>query len=207
MPPKAVIFDLGGVLIERAFPPFSKHFGPHHGITAAKVSASLRRHWDPFCLGQISENEYWRRFSADLGIQNHPKKYGRLLRECFVLNNEVFEVAVQLRGQCALAILSNISKEWLDYLLKKYPLQKTFRYVFASAELGLAKPRTKSERDTKEMYLHAAEVMRLRPEDCVFVDDHEENLVPAAQIGMRPFLFRSIKELKGFLAGLGFLVE
>jgi HAD superfamily hydrolase (TIGR01509 family) len=40
------------------------------------------------------------------------------------------------------------------------------------------------------------EKLNIKPEECVFIDDHEENLVPARQLGMHTILFQSITQMK-----------
>ena len=73
---------------------------------------------------------------------------------------------------------------------------KVFDDVVESAKLGISKP-------DKRIYEHALRRFGLQPDECVFVDDKEENLAPAAEMGMRTVLFKSAKRLKDDLRKLG----
>ncbi|MCX6820954.1 MAG: HAD family phosphatase [Candidatus Aenigmarchaeota archaeon] len=73
---------------------------------------------------------------------------------------------------------------------------KVFDGVVESAKLGISKP-------DRRIYEHALRRFNLRPDECVFVDDKEENLAPAAAMGMQTVLFRSAKQLKDDLRKYG----
>jgi putative hydrolase of the HAD superfamily len=51
-----------------------------------------------------------------------------------------------------------------------------FDAVVISAEVGMRKPE-------RRIFLHAAEVLGLRPEECVFIDDIQANITAAEQVG------------------------
>jgi putative hydrolase of the HAD superfamily len=82
------------------------------------------------------------------------------------------------------ALLSN---SWgLDY----YPrdlLEELFEEIVISGEVAMRKP-------DPDVYLHTAERLGLRPEQCVFVDDHDDNIEAAAKIGMRTVHHRDTPE-------------
>ena len=42
-----------------------------------------------------------------------------------------------------------------------------------------------------------------KPEDCLFIDDVEENLEPAREMGIKTILFRSQEQLEEELKGIG----
>jgi putative hydrolase of the HAD superfamily len=56
-----------------------------------------------------------------------------------------------------------------------------FDAVVISAEVGMRKPEP-------EIFLHAAGLLGLAPEDCVFIDDVAANTTAAGELGMTPVL-------------------
>jgi len=60
-----------------------------------------------------------------------------------------------------------------------------FDAVVISGEVGMRKPEP-------EIYRHTAELLHLRPEECVFVDDLADNVRGAAAVGMVGVLHRGL---------------
>jgi epoxide hydrolase-like predicted phosphatase len=82
------------------------------------------------------------------------------------------------------ALLSN---SWgLDYYPREL-LEELFEEVVISGEVAMRKP-------DPDVYLHTAERLGLRPEQCVFVDDHDDNIEAAAKVGMRTVHHRETPE-------------
>lgn len=58
-----------------------------------------------------------------------------------------------------------------------------------SCEVGLKKP-------DPAIYQKAIEVAQCRPEECIFIDDKESNLVPARALGIVTILATSTEQIK-----------
>ncbi len=58
-----------------------------------------------------------------------------------------------------------------------------FDAVVISSEVGMRKPEP-------QIFLHAAELLRLSPQECVFIDDIEANITAAEQVGFTGVLHR-----------------
>jgi epoxide hydrolase-like predicted phosphatase len=70
-----------------------------------------------------------------------------------------------------------ISNSWGVHRYPRELFAELFDGVVISAEEGIRKP-------SRRMYELGAERAGVRPEDCVYVDDLEFNLTPAAELGM-----------------------
>jgi len=88
-----------------------------------------------------------------------------------------------LRPAYRVGILSNSDRSLRERLRDGLGIHDLFDAVVCSAEAGMAKPEP-------AIYRLAAGRLGLAPEACVFVDDHEPNVVAAEQVGMRALLFR-----------------
>ena len=78
-------------------------------------------------------------------------------------------------------VLSNMSKEYIEYL-RKMPVYSHFDGEVVSCEVGLTKPE-------KEIYTLLLERFGLEPSQTMFIDDRKENVETAAQVGIVPFHF------------------
>ena len=88
------------------------------------------------------------------------------------------------RGGYRLFVLSNMSKEYIDFL-RKMPVYQYFDGEIISCEEGLVKPE-------KEIYTLLLERFCLDPAQTMFIDDRNENVVAAAELGITPFHFDRI---------------
>ena len=78
-------------------------------------------------------------------------------------------------------VLSNMSKEYIEYL-RKMPVYSHFDGDVVSCEVGLTKPE-------KEIYTLLLERFGLEPSQTMFIDDRKENVEAAAEVGIVPFHF------------------
>ena len=69
---------------------------------------------------------------------------------------------------------------------------------YVSYQLGVRKPHP-------DAYLIPAKQMGVSPEDCIFVDDRQENCDAAIDVGMKAILFRDAEQLTKDLELLGIL--
>jgi putative hydrolase of the HAD superfamily len=81
-----------------------------------------------------------------------------------------------LQGKTRLALLSNAPPSLRD-LLEQLGLARYFDHMIISGEVDVRKP-------DPGIYQLALASLEVRPEDSLFVDDLEENLVAAREIGM-----------------------
>jgi len=77
--------------------------------------------------------------------------------------------------------MSNISKEDF-FALSEMMDWSVFDRVFDSGETGMRKP-------NPEFYRHVLQEINLAPEQVVFVDDKQENVLAAESLGMKAFIF------------------
>lgn len=117
-------------------------------------------------------------------------------RRAYMLNDDVMALIQKLHSNGYLTpSITNTPSErfaWDDRLSDGRP----FDGVVDSSKVGLRKP-------DRRIYELALRRFKLQPEECVFVDDKEENLAPAAEMGMRTVLFRNARQLKEELRKLG----
>jgi epoxide hydrolase-like predicted phosphatase len=114
--------------------------------------------------------------SADLPEPMEPEDLiARMLEDVRIDEDMVAAVRAARRAGIRTALLSN---SWgVDYYPREL-LEELFEVVVISGEVGMRKP-------DPDAYLHTVERLGLRPEECVFVDDHDDNVEAARRIGMR----------------------
>jgi len=123
-----------------------------------------------YSIGKLTQKEFWKTVPKEIEREflDSMKFDKRMLK-----NIEFFKKKGYLLG-----ILSNIPKEWGDYLVKKFNLQEYFSIIVFSGEHGTRKP-------DEKLYEIFMEKTRAKPQNCYFVDDSLINLKEARFLLMK----------------------
>ena len=91
----------------------------------------------------------------------------------------VVEYVHSLKKKCNIAILSNLMAFDKVRINKQYNLSK-FDKVYLSFEIGMRKP-------NKEIYEYVQNDLEINPQDILFIDDDEDNIMAAQACGWNTF--------------------
>lgn len=107
-------------------------------------------------------------------------------------DQSMIDYAKSFRGKYKVALLSNIDKGTMEKLFPERERHEIFDEFFVSGEIGITKPSPK-------IFEIAAERLGLRTDECVIIDDMQENVEGASVAGMESILFTSMPNLKSDL--------
>jgi putative hydrolase of the HAD superfamily len=204
MPPsslRAVVFDFGGVLWDMRWD-VARELDRTHGLPRSSVFETLYRSpsWHAIERGD-GDPEAWRD-EAHLALEARagrplPRLHDEWRRAQVAIDPNV-ELARALRPDYKLSILSNADRSLRRRLEDELCIHHLFDDIICSAEVGMAKPEP-------AVFGMACERLGLPADACVFVDDHEPNVVAAREAGMTAVLFRLDRgdDLRGQLSALG----
>ena len=82
-----------------------------------------------------------------------------------------------------LGILSNMGDGVLDYMRPRFSWLDQFDHLTWSCELGVVKP-------DPAIYLHTVKKLSVSPDQALFIDNLEKNIVGAEAVGLHAALFR-----------------
>lgn len=194
-----VIFDIGMVLVDFDWPSYINKFG-----YSEAVNEELGKY--------IFKSNMWR--ERDRGVKTEQEYIEMFIQQAPYLENEIREV---FRNIVSIVEVFPFSKEWVcsvkeqgykTYLLSNY--SKTsfendknkfdfMEYIdggVISYEINALKPE-------KEIYTVLLEKYNINPEEAVFLDDVEENLIGARALGINTIHVTSHEEAVNELAKLG----
>jgi epoxide hydrolase-like predicted phosphatase len=190
---KAVLFDVGGVLVESPF----KRMAPiaaAHGIdmkTFAQIAVGRGAYddgthpWHRIERGEITVEQFnsaTAEMATGMGVHNFPPlpDASILMRPEFVRPNMVALVRECRAQGLHTGIVTNNIAEWTVWR-ELFPLAHLFDDVIDSWEVGMRKPEAR-------IYELAAQRLGVTPGECLFLDDMLENLVGAQAVGMQTIL-------------------
>ena len=183
---EAIIFDFGGVMVPfnelDSFQEQEARLGLRPGSLAEMLWRSAD--WRLAEVGAITDEEYWRRIGAQLGLHT-PEAIRDFQQDLFRdarTDLQMANLVRRLRGRYRIGLLSNASDILPRLLRERYGLDGLFDVEVVSALVGLAKP-------DPAIYQLALERLGTAPEATVFVDDYEPNVAAAAELGIQGIHF------------------
>lgn len=177
---KNIIFDLGNVILKDN-PSIVLENLELSDETYQFIKSKFFDNWNELDLGNETLKEHFNNCELDSTIDNSVKE--RLLNyyKYRPFNNEVIELMNNLKSNnYNIFILSNNNKEAYDYLIK-LPIFEVVDGWIVSCDYHIIKP-------NKEIYIKLFETFNIKPEECFFIDDKEENIKVAKLLGMKGFV-------------------
>ena len=189
---KAVIFDYGGVLKDGT--PLPVEISEAFNISLEELDKLKDKTVPLFKLlnsGLIDEENFWHKIAEAIEkpLPSDCIRLGReIYRKRFSLNTKLLAFAKLIKSKgFKIAVLSNIA-EFQAEIIRENGGYDDFNPVVLSYEEKVNKP-------DLAIYLSALERIKLKPNECIFIDDKERNLLPARDLGMQTILAQSTEQI------------
>jgi 2-haloacid dehalogenase len=199
--PTAVVFDLGGVLIDWNPRYLYRKLFDDEAAMESFLADVVSPEWN----GQQDSGRTWAE-AVDVLTREHPEqrdliaaywhRWQETLGDAIAPTVDVLEEL--RRTGVRLFALSNWSAETFPVARPRYPFLETFDGIVISGEEKLAKP-------DPRIFRHLLDRYDLDPAATVFIDDSEANVRAAAAQGMIALRFEDAATLRRDLVGLGLL--
>lgn len=182
---KALLFDLGGVVLEVDFEQVFKSWAAHSTLDEVQIKSLFKmdERYQQHERGQIEASVFF----AHL---RHRLKLNATDHEMTAAWNDIFghEITTTLnaidgiRNKIPTYGFSNTNRTHQIYWEHHYPrIKSTFEKLYVSSEIGLRKP----DADAFEFILNDISV---KPNELLFFDDSSENIAGAKRLGIQTVL-------------------
>jgi len=173
-----VIFDLDGVLIDSEglyYRAYSEVLKPY-GVTVSR--AEYEEYWIAQGNGpEYVVAKYNLPVSPDELRQLRSPLYLQFLETEVTLMPHVKEALTRLVPRFSLTVATNSNREHLDFVLRRFGIDRFFLVTVARQDYRGAKP-------LPDAFLTAAEKLGLPPTRCVVIEDTYKGVLAAANAGM-----------------------
>lgn len=196
---KTVISDLGRVLIHFDNGIFIKKIAQFCPLTEEEITKMMFKELDlieAFDKGELTPKEFYNRVIQRLKAGVDYDHFFSIYNDVFSLNSTPVEVLKKLIGRYTLVLLSNTDVMRFGFIGRKFPEAMFFDEYVLSFEVGSMKPQPK-------VYRVVLERSGSRAEECVFIDDREENVEAARALGIKGILFSPQTDLESALKEIG----
>ncbi len=176
---KGIIFDMDGVIIDSN----SMHFENWSNVFKKRFDIKLKKEEFASRLGESAKDftQYFLdKYNLDLKIEevlpdimdNYHKNTHKLK-----LKKGIKEALVKFKKKYKIALATGANKDWALQIVTTFGISDYFDYIIAGNEVKKAKPEP-------EIFLKAAEVLNLKPEECIVIEDANLGLTAAKAAGM-----------------------
>jgi putative hydrolase of the HAD superfamily len=194
MSPRALVFDLAGVLLDFGGPDYvyARSNGRVDEEAYFRFWSEAKCAHDLHC-GRCSPEEFAREAVREWQLNVTPEVFLADYRTWFRGPYKgALELLEALRPKYRLACLSNANVLDVKRFREEVQLQRWLDACFYSNELGLRKP-------DPAAYLHVSRALDLPPGDIVFFDDSRENVEGAIAVGMQAHHVQGFADLARLL--------
>lgn len=197
--PKALIFDLGKVLVPFDFQRAYDRLEPVCGYPVAEIRRRMGNSGLVPMLesGQIGSRDFVSRLGAAMEVSFDYAQF-RDAWNCIFLPETLLSDSfiAGLKKRFPLVLLSNTNEMHFDILERNYPILRHFEKRALSHVVGAAKPDSR-------IYAKAVELAGCRAHECFFTDDIAEYVEGARSLGIDAVQFQSAEKLQQELAQRG----
>ncbi len=195
---RAVIFDLGGVLLRTENPQPRLDLAKRFGLTKNNLEklvfgseTSVQAE-----VGAVAPREVWNHVQKTLRIADEDLP---TFQDAFWagdrLDEDLLLFVNSLRGRYRTVLLSNAWSDMRKNVARRFGKLDAFEMQIFSAEVGLRKP-------SPEIFQLVLDLLGADPEEAVFVDDFSENIQAAQKLGLRTIQFKNAQQTRQDLVNL-----
>ena len=176
---KAVIFDLGGVLVNYDGYDTFTAVSELAGISMEEMYRFYQQHDHDFGTGKLSGLDYYQKLDEAYGLADNYEVFAT----AFCRNQQRNEAALafacelQARPHVKVGIISNTNEVHAHWLRTHLPEFQQFSSVILSNEVGLLKP-------DPAIFKLVLSQLNVPPAQAMFVDDAAENIAGGAAVGL-----------------------
>jgi epoxide hydrolase-like predicted phosphatase len=189
---KAIIFDLGGVLLRTA------DFAPREKL-AARLEMN-RYELEEFIFGgesgnraqrgEITVQEHWENLRRQINCS--PEEIKDLLDEFFAedqIDNALIDYIRKLHQSYKTALLSNAWDDLRQVIAEKWHFEDAFDIMIISAEECITKP-------DPRIFTLALTRLGVEANQAIFVDDMKRNIEGAKVVGLQAIQFQTSHQMR-----------
>jgi HAD superfamily hydrolase (TIGR01509 family) len=191
MPIRAVIFDLGNVVL-----PFDHRRACRAAARGTTLSAEevYRRVWGTdlvrrFDRGDLAPRAFFAELRQLIGYRGRDAELRRAWNDIFRPDPAMARLVRDLAARLPLVLLSNTNRAHFEFVRRRFPVVRLFRRRVLSYEAGLLKP-------DPAIYRLAVAKARADLGECLYVDDLPAYVTAASALGLLALRFLNARQLR-----------
>ncbi|MFA4833766.1 MAG: HAD-IA family hydrolase [Patescibacteria group bacterium] len=188
---KLIIFDCYGLVLNEGYPNTAKALAKEFGGRWQDYhKVFYHKYMNLAATRKITQKQAWLEpidyFKLPISLPEIKKLHYSLMK----LNKETVKLNRELnKGGYKTLLLSKNTRSQLADVTKKFGLKKIFKNIINTWELNLPK----ASEETLRLVLKR---FKVKPEEVIYIDDNESNLIDAKRMGIKTILIKDFKNMK-----------
>jgi len=199
LPVRGIISDLGRVIVDFDHHVCTRKLSKLSGKPEEEIHEYIymSKMDTRFDSGKITGKEFYKFIETYLKTGISFSEFSAIFSKIFTLMSPTIEFYRELK-ECGLkfCLLSNTNELHYSYCKKEYPELKLFESTVLSYKTGVMKPHPR-------IYIEAVNKLRLKPQECVYIDDIPEYAEAANLLEINGIRFKNIAQVRRELEKLG----
>ena len=198
--PEALLFDLGGVLIDIDFRRAINAWSPYSSLTLDELHANFKHdlQYERHERGEVSANEYFDYLATTLQLAASREQIESGWNAIYVREiTETRTLIEAMRPTIPCYAFTNTNASHTEAWSALYPkVVGAFDHIFKSHELGLRKP-------DRAAFCRVCDLIGKATDSVIFFDDLLENVEAATSAGLQGVLVRSPADVSATMRSFG----
>jgi putative hydrolase of the HAD superfamily len=184
-PIKAVLFDLGKVILHFDFKPAFRRLSKVCSLTPREIDAFFSRSGLEVLYdgGKITSAQFYRQVKKALRHRLSYPEFKAVWNDVFTPNRPMIQLIRKLKGKYRLVLISNTNAMHYKHIRSTYSFLRYFDGVVLSFRQKIRKPDAR-------IYRAALKACRARPHEIFYIDDRPDLTKSAQELGIRAFTFK-----------------
>lgn len=190
---KAIIFDLGGVILTHKPTLIGDILSQMFPMSEEEGNSIFLQNRIILLKGELSSRQFLEQLKSKFKIDQTIDELSKLWMDLYIKNAQIdyklLDFIQELKARYKVYLLTD-TIDVHDAFNKRRGIYDKFTKVFKSFEEKLAKA------DGQAFYIHVLEKIDTKPEECVFIDDLEEQIRTAESLGAKGIVYKNLSQLK-----------
>jgi HAD superfamily hydrolase (TIGR01509 family) len=176
-PLRGVIFDWAGVFCSPGEPFSHPGFKEYTGLSIDELTRETKDLQGKYYRGLLSTTDFWQGVIAQFQLPLRVDELSKAYLASYRIYPEMLRLADTVRAHTKTALLSNLTPEMMEEIVRTHFVDQHFDHVLFSNEIGYMKPEPES-------FAAALERLGTLPHETLFIDDSETNVAAAQKLGL-----------------------
>ena len=203
MTPKAVVFDLGKVLVDFDYSIAARRIAARGKITLGEIARYINQSplFVQYELGRVTTEQFYQEIEAVTGFRSDLTEFSDCFADIFVAIEPMVQLQAELRQKgLPTYVFSNTNELAAEHIRRNFPFYRSFDGYILSYEHGAMKP------DAKLYEVVECESGR-RKAEILYLDDRPENVAAGAARGWQVILQETPEKSRAAVEKLGLLIN
>lgn len=196
---KAIFFDEGDVIINNPFSKVLVEIAKNLDVAYEDVDKINKEYKNKILIGLVSVKDFCQiikdRLNLSFSVAQIYDIWGKSYQTIRNINRQLYDEAIKLKERYVIGMISNIY-DLPAKIDRERGIFNIFDPCILSCEVGLQKP-------GKEIFELALKRVKLKADECVFIDNRAELLVAPKELGFHVILFENNAKTLEALNDLG----